>query len=888
MTTTTLCMLLFMSALLAVSNSIAVKIEAIAQSLEIEPKFTERLASVKGKVVIGGLFSVYESDDFVHSTTNGESDLGYTCCDDQHSVTLFAAEQAEALIHAVELINESKLLRNITVVYDIWDACEAQEESSNNETNKETSLLMASDALAVSVIVAPYCTVFKSSKWVRKLTKLHSNLGSKRMLSRLARFRDNPMSLVVGHGRPFDFSSGIDGKANRLVALQQVCEMQAKAVFNLLEKAGWCDLTFIASDDRCGFWAIQKFHEKVKYLPSHCLYNTKYVHEEKASEDRPDEFNLQDVLNSVEYVRDHMDGNMIWSPVDKTRKSTIAVLSSISYALSVLENIRDNPISTSLTIILGDLWGDRHNVDNLYSVIRNLTLQGHSVYGLRVGSNSTDKFHSYMESIRSNSYQLLRNRWLREYWENLFKCNISMGTCKDTNRLYYGSRPILRNYKASLIMDAVYAIALYAKNISERYPKWGPLKFSKQDFNRFMPGHALNVPNDWTGNMVTLERASDGLDVIQLFKWTYEIVQLKSGGTLNTLKSNLCGKWTLEDPHNGEGKLRLFRSVSSRKQKALPLVSSSTINLTTLSPSENCNNKELHPMEVLASVIAFLLFVIFIVYAAMLQFDVQRLHSAICSVSRITLAVDTLASTSIGFWVISSGVAFSCDHQTADFVVNLLNTVCYSVIFLRLLSKKFERPVIGFCLRRIGFFVLVGFQAAISAFSHFVFTSEHKGQSQISYCSEERQKPLSVVSYCYSVVLLIAAVLIYLFNQCRSQESRTVVLINSSTAVIVGSLYVMSVSVFLLSRDCVLHGRFLVVISLYPALVCVTMTIVFTAVYGCKLCCRDVNENEPDMERDVNENVAEIQTMPQAHSEPNEYVSVTGLQSRTATVEYEL
>jgi hypothetical protein len=842
-TTMTFCMLVLLSVLLAVNNVFTIRIEAGTQSVKNALKPKETLALVKRKV-IEGLFSSCEAvdHDFVLFIKSNESDLEFPSCDDRrgYSLSQFAVEQAKALIHAVELINESKALGNATLVIHIWDGCEAQRKTI-------VSMLMSSNTPTAIAIVRPYYTVFNSSKWVRKLIKLHSNLKSNRMPSALTQFRLDPMlAVVLGHS--FEFIGVVDVTTNnRLIKLQQVCETQAKVVFSLLKRDGRCDLIFVVGNVHCGLWAIQKFQESVKCFPSHCLCITTYLHEAIVTDSKPDKakFDHEDTVNSFEYISDGMIRNMIWSLVHKRRKRTIVILSSTSYALSVLGSIRDNPINTSLTFILGDLWSDQQNMSNLYSVIKYLTFQGHTIYGLRMASNGTNKFYSY-----------------------------------------YGSRcqPILRRYKASLIINTVCAIAAYVKNISEKHPKWWAVKFSKQDFNHFMTGHGLNLIRNWTGS----RRASNGLHVL---KWSYGIVQLKSGGTSKTLKLKLYGKWTLKKFYNREGKRRLSRGIQSQRQKALPPTTPGSS--SAIMTNKNCNNKVLRPMQGLASTLALLIFVIFIVYAAMLQFDVQRLHSAMCSLSRITLAANTIASIAISFWVTIGGVAFSCEHRTADFIVNLLNSVCYSVIFLFLLSKKFDQPVIGFFVRRIGFFLLMGFQATISAFSHFVFTlKQQTNQSQISYCSGERQKPLSVASYCYSVVLLIASVLVYLFNQRQSQESRTIVLINSFTAVIVGSLYTVFVSVFLSIKDCAIHGQFLVIISLYPALVCVTMTIVFAVVYCCKLHYREVNRNEPDMERNTDGN--EVQ-MSHTGSEPNEYVSVdvmstaAGLQSsRTSTIEYEL
>lgn len=234
-----------------------------------------------------------------------------------------------------------------------------------------------------------------------------------------------------------------------------------------------------------------------------------------------------------------------------------------------------------------------------------------------------------------------------------------------------------------------------------------------------------------------------------------------------------------------------------------------------------------------ASTIGILLLIVSLAYFVSLT---KVRHDALClvifSLGKVTLIINTLASLAITFWIAFSETAFRCENRTDDFLVNVTNTICYSVILLHLASRKFNRPLIKFCIRCVGFIVLVGVQIAVSALAHFFLTSDGADELTIIHCSEERQKPLSVASYFYSVILLSVNVLLYFFSQCRKQGRRTTGRCAKMTiATVTLFFYVVFIGLFLWVDEsiCSVQVQFLIIVSVYPSLVCLIMAVVAMA-----------------------------------------------------------
>ena len=528
------------------------------------PGKNSRVYSVGDNAVrIGGMFSISQWN-IIQKRFMGTTGECSACHNGSRQLQLFAIEQAEALIRAVELINESDLLGNTNLIYDIWDTCGGQMTSACIERQAH-ELHYTYEVLAT--IVGPYYSDMSFSMKEEELVKLYSTLGQGIIGTDAVIKRKGVWSLL---DYPYRHTPYLDDEVysyleTQVIMLQQTCEIQAAAAVNFLEEEGWYDVTMVASNDYCGIWAIAKFYEGVKQSPFHCHFDIQYVQEHTFAE-APAEFHKPNQKLSDLVGRDNFhierDGATASTWIQQTN-STVILLSSISYALSVLADLRNIPMDKSYTILLGDLWGDPQNVNELYGVITNLVEKGHHIYSLRAQSNGTEKFQSYMASIRSNSSQLLCNHWLKEYWEDHFNCSISLGTCDVNDRLTGQNRPILRNYKAPLVMDAVYATAMFLRDFHEKYNGSAVLDgfFMPDDaFYDLRNGHQFMVTNEWTGNTMIIGKylGSASFDWVQPHNWAYEIVLLQqSVEDSSEIEYEIYGKWVFKKPSDGKGSITI-------------------------------------------------------------------------------------------------------------------------------------------------------------------------------------------------------------------------------------------------------------------------------------------------------------------------------------------
>ena len=837
------------------------------------PGKNSRVYSVGDNAVrIGGMFSISQWN-IIQKRLMGTTGECSACHNGSRQLQLFAIEQAEALIRAVELINESDLLGNTNLIYDIWDTCGGQMTSACIKRQAH-ELHYTYEVLAT--ILGPYYSDISFSMKEEELVKLYSTLGQGIRGTNAVIIKKGVWSLL---DYPYRYTLDLDEEVNsyletQVIMLQQTCEIQAAAAVDFLVEEGWYDVTMVASNDYCGIWAIAKFYEGVNRSLSHCHFDIRYVKEHTFAE-APAEFQepnpmLSELVGSDNFLSERNDATT-FDQIQERKNSTIVVLSSIPHALFVLSELQDSPLDTNYTILLGDLWGDPRNVNELYGVITNLVEKGHHIYSLRAESNGTEKFQSYMASIRSNSSQLLRNHWLKEYWEDHFNCSISLGTCDVNDRLTGQNRPILRNYKAPLVMDAVYATAMFLRDFHEKYSGTGVLDgFFKPDFYKLKVGGQLMVTNEWTGNTMIIGEDLGGpynFDWVQPHNWAYEIVQLQSEGNSTEVGYKIYGKWVLESINGTKGSITLFRNhtVKTVKSCDLPIATSQrpSSSPTPSSSPESCDEKEVDTMAGLVAIVTILLLTTSLIYLiCLMKYTRDATRLIFYSVGKDILMINSLVSIGISFWIALGEVVFECESRAVDFAVNFTNTVCYSVIFLRLMSKKFEfeRPIKRFCFCVVGFIVLLGVQSVISALAHFYFASNRDGMPRTTHCSEERKKPLVVVSYWYSVILLSASVLLYLNRRCYKEGSRIKSFVKVVIAIATASFYAILTSLFLWADDsnCMAHARFLVVISLYPSVVCFAVVIVTTATHLYKEYCCKKETGLPELQLPGNPTIMEL------------------------------
>ena len=288
-------------------------------------------------------------------------------------------------------------------------------------------------------------------------------------------------------------------------------------------------------------------------------------------------------------------------------------LSSVQFATQVLrifnESVLPKNINRTYSFLFGDFWGDPRDADTLFDLIMDLVTRGHKVYALRNEINGTEMFQEHMASIRYNSKEWKRNKWLQEYWKKYFNCtdgvlcNVSQLNCTDKSRdasqfnctdmpcnasqfncsntpcnasrfnctdmpcnasqfnctdtpcnasqfnytdtpcnasqfnctetacnpsqslppIY---RPILRNYKALLVMDGVSLIRKFVVDDTEKYPDISRRRLDIETFYHLTDySNNLTVQSNLTGNSFIYGIPKSSL-WIQPIEWQFKIIEL--------------------------------------------------------------------------------------------------------------------------------------------------------------------------------------------------------------------------------------------------------------------------------------------------------------------------------------------------------------------------
>jgi serine/threonine protein kinase/NADH:ubiquinone oxidoreductase subunit 6 (subunit J) len=593
--------------------------------------------------------------------------------------------------------------------------------------------------------------------------------------------------------------------------LQQSCDLQAAAVVDFIIQEKWVDLTVVASGDDCGGLSLQLIDRTLKDRGLDCHFKITYLQERTI-----------EVLETTTQTEKLLKPNYISSEARSVsvdaefynklfESQHIVFLSSIPFANKVLdqftERIQGNP-----SFMFGDFWGDPTNARDLYNNIRELDGLGLTLFVLRASVNGTDVFNEYFSSIEFNSTAYNRNTFLSAYWPEASKCgpgNMAGSNCQLLDSLAPIIRPILRNYKAPLIMDIVHGLAEYIVEYSNQFGE-APNTFTLDSVS--MGEGVIEIFNNFTGNTWKFGLPDDGNEPnwIQPLEWRYDILSGKAF-------EELYGSWDVNASglRNKSGVLTIFKATLSP-------------NYTHCDHSEiDCDASSLYSMTALIVIILVLLLVVVIIYICSGVRDIAVAGQFIKSPGKVIFGLDILLSFCISFWVIFGDEALDCESRADDFLVTLTNSLCYTILIGYLLTYHIDNNMAQFCMQVCGSGVLVAVQIAISAVAHFDIDNE-ENINLIQYCYSERNKAIVAVSYWYSGVLLLGCVLLLLYNLfSTSGRFRKLGLllkvVIGFVALIVGAVYITCLSVVIWVDDqefCLSHGRFFIILALYPAIVC--------------------------------------------------------------------
>lgn len=391
-------------------------------------------------------------------------------------------------------------------------------------------------------------------------------------------------------------------------------------------------------------------------------------------------------------------------------------------------------------------------------------------------------------------------------------------------------------------MDAVFALGEYILQYSKSRKVMPDAFFDiGLDGYNFNKGTTLNMTSTWTGNnwvlgypMGTLQEREK--QWLQPLEWKYDIVILVAGYGRETRGMQIA-TWTSNNltRNNRIGELTITKhwSPNVAVQPRVRLNQCGTI--ATDMPGD-CKPFHLYSMAALVGIVFLCLIIVTVLHCLVLGSARAAIQDIIKSPGMVTLCLDSLSSLFISLWIIFGKEALDCDNRVDDFLVNVTNSVCYSVFLTRLLSHYVVSRLSQLCMKIAVCLLLVTLQIILAAVAHFEQVDMAGARDPVEHCYSERRKAMVMVSYWYSGLLLIGCVGLLLLslwwrNGEYIRQSSTNKVLFGVLSVSVVIIYMVSL-VFVLSVEkrslCIDQGRFFILIAAFPSIVFVLATAVPT------------------------------------------------------------
>ena len=688
-----------------------------------------------------------------------------------------AIEQAEALIAAIEFVNERQLLPpNKTLGYEIWDTCSRFPEA--DDTSRECSVSEYRENIITNK--KPLVTILGPSYNTRDLERSSLKRDTESALIGLTGVgevtnRRNYQGIFFLTDQP-PLSSNDAPDTNLLLVHDEAANLELRCQVQALAAAQYAirtknsnNINVVSSGDICGQVFLEEFVSKAGNYSFKCYQNHNTFASSTYRMD-PSQCTVFDVS-----IQNHI----LMAEKKDLCKGLIILIANTEFVHEFLEiYVSDNGLDcekTEYTFLIGQLWGDPSYYPSIEKSIVKLIEKGVEVRGLQYHVGSSECIQNHMTSLRADSAELERNCWLRDYWEQQFECSIQRKTCNLTDSLNGWSSVLSRNYKAGLIMDSVMMLVEYIK---ARTP-------SATDFHQFssvihnQASHYTLYNNQTEALVHTLsnKRSCKGATFafLQPKQWQFDIFNFST--RTNQLQSNQIGflyydcgnedsQWFYENNSEASQSETVSCSfatpVVSRSDMCLcdePTTSAPTTSVPTTAPS--CQDNSLVVLALLLAIAAAVLF-IFYVY--------QKRQASLVSISLhdlpIVLSTDALFSIIIAI-LSSVGVLepLDCDGFILDSLIQIGNSICFSWLFISLLTSMMTSRLATVCLKGPGFCVLLGIQIALSVAASSSSSSFLKG-----LCIEDRQSVLSVLAYWYSALVLLAFLLLFLVHTAREHR----------------------------------------------------------------------------------------------------------------------
>ena len=693
----------------------------VVSGLDNSCRHHERFVSPdQSPIRVGGLFSVHRQRV---NAINGQTQCTTNDPSTKPAFHRYAVEQVEALVFAAT---------KTEMGYAIWDTCGQLHTACPVEQAKSLN----ADNGVIATLIGPYYSV-------------GSNRIDKFNIERLYREIADGAETTRRRGvLPFLDEPFLDDYATKLgetlVYVQQSCLLQSRAVVDFATAAGWRAVAVVTSDDNCGRESVAEFRRATRERG--CEIDAKFYRERETAR----------LLGRRRRRRNDDDDVKIWPSVRQlweydiglTPERPVVFLGSVSYArrffaayaspTTALGANRD-----AFRFLVGDFWGEPSEADDLYEIVVNASSLARSFVALRTANEGIDAFERHFNSIRANSTETMRrNPFLKAFWEDYFDCDIAAGTCDNSSALSLVERPILRNYQAASIIDAVFLLSSYAKEFRRANPPNSRIYFSTREKFFLDPKTNLQTTTttnvtSWTGERVRVGivrapavAAAAAAAWTQRVDWTYDAL------LLNGTSSVLVGRW---DFNAGNGSLSRLGNYTWSKvcsTVATPTVAATSSWIPdgddhhhqTESPptsASRCSEERLVFLT-LPGLIALLHLFVALYSVHKLGWS-SFVNKVVFSVGGLLLVLVTVVSFSVSVLLCTS--VFTCrsvDESWFHFAINLASIGVFAAIFVQLLLHQ-----IGGCFDRFSYKVASYFAIVLAETILLVFVCFYRDEALI-------------------------------------------------------------------------------------------------------------------------------------------------------------
>ena len=775
---------------------------------------------------IGGLFSVHQDK---RDRTNNK----YRCS--LSHFDRFGVEQAEALIFAAEILRTT-LNRTTISGHSIYDSCglvpptEVVPSESRCVEDQARALNSPDTAAecALATVVGPFYRGDGSDSFAYIYDDPNGPLNVYENL--LIGENRGVLSLV---DEPFVPQLQLPIIRNQIVYMQPSCELQASAAVEFLLAARWQRVAVVVSGDACGEANREAFKEEIRSRRLECDIDAEY----HPSNDSSVKMTL--LSDFINLWRHRLD--------ESNSPRAVVVLSSVPFALNFFEGYFhfETMNATSFGFLLGDFWGDPDDADELYDLLMRVTETARSVVALRTVTNGLDEFQEHMTSIRANSTEIRRNSLLADYWENYFNCSISEGTCDNTTSLPRVDRPILRNYKTSLVIDSVFLLSAYIDSYA-----FSPLQFftnkATSIFIYNMREETTNV-SSWTGNQVRI--GSVGSSDRQPVTWSYELLAWTRETGRN--RSFSYGVWTFYGKAiDGNSSLRLNDDVNvtiwapellsrleicptptaAANESERPTTSSRESESSSSSPTASLNEEAISIIPAIAIPLVVLLLHVVVFACSICVFGLAAIRQNFASLLFIFPLLLTLASVLVSILVAVDGFSpCQCETLALDFVINALSVLCFAAVFVEALSCLVRGVFNRLQVKIVLVILICSLELIIAAIGSFRGIRPMKRTNAAEQCLVARSKAFPLLPYWINAAIVIGIAIVIWITYAKGYQSRLKgrSVIESGVASLLGILYIVGICLISWAGDCKSQAYWLVVLAAFPAMVTFYVTAFF-------------------------------------------------------------